>query len=66
MTEEVAAATAALQKQIDEMTEEMKNLRRRNEEVNDETEEDEDSPGQVGRNFCKHLSFLPPPRLPSY
>ena len=33
---------AALQKQIGEMKEEMKNLRRRNEEVNDEMEEDED------------------------
>jgi hypothetical protein len=42
MAEEVAAAMAALQKQIGEMKEEMKNLRRRNEEVNDEMEEDED------------------------
>ena len=42
MAEEVAAAMAALQKQIGEMKEEMKNLRRRNEEENDEMEEDED------------------------
>ena len=33
---------AALQKQIAEMKEEMKNLRRINEEVNDEMKEDED------------------------
>ena len=56
MAEEVAAATAALQKQITEMKEEMKNLRRRNEEENDEMEEDEDvwveeQPGEVWQEF---------------
>ena len=42
MAEEVAAAMAALQKQIAEMKEEMKNLRRRNQEDEDEMEEDKD------------------------
>ena len=42
MAEEVAAAMAALQKQIAEMKEEMKNLRRRNEEDEDEMVEDKD------------------------
>ena len=71
MAEEVAAAMAALQKQIGEMKEEIKILRRRNEQVNDEMEEDEDvwvekHPEQVVRNICKHISCLQPPRLPSY
>ena len=40
-------------------------------EEKDDMEEDNDAwveeqPGQVGRNFCKHLGYLQPPRLPSY
>ena len=71
MAEEVAAEMAALQKQIAEMKDEMKNLRRINEEDEYEKEKDKDvwveeQPGQVGRNFCKQLSYLQPPRPPIY
>ena len=63
MAEEVAAATAALQKQIAEMKEEMKNLRSRNKEANDEMEEDvdvwvEEQPGAGLQEFLQ-ASQLP-------
>ena len=64
MAEEVAAAMAALQKQIAEMKEEMKILRRRNEEDEDEMEEDKDVwvEEQPGAGWQE---FLQAPKLPA-
>ena len=71
MGEEVSAAMAGLQQQLLDIKKEMEKLKGKRDEEDEDMEEDNDAwveehPGQVGKNFCKHLSYMQPPRLPSY